>query len=355
MFKAILDMYQSSCDARKLAFKEKIKSIQISKGDPIITYLSKFTWVWDELCGVGVTVASSDLVSLALLGLHKSWENFQDVVSGRENIPNLERLWSDYVQEEIQRGARVGRSTLEEDEENFSLTGNGSKAKVKKGQGEAESNPKGEKKKDLNEIKCFHFHEFRHYAIKCLNQEESNKDHVARLAEVDVFPSKFEKDFSLIACMESSTNSIVWYINSVASFHMTGNKEYFSHLKEDMQFQIELGNDGKCTNRGAGTDNFERDSGSSLHLEDVLYVLGLKRNLVSVTTLEDKGYDVIFSRGKAYLKHLTYGCKKQIVVRKKNLYLLQFETGTTLSSNIGSAQSRDMRVEESKVLREFLG
>jgi len=62
--------------------------------------------------------------------------------------------------------------------------------------------------------------------------------------------------------------------------------------------------------RGVGTISFERESGSSLHLSDVLYVLGLKKNLVLVATLEDKGYGVIFNRDKAYLKHLAFGLVK---------------------------------------------
>lgn len=81
--------------------KEMLRSIQMSKGEPIITYLSKFTHIRDELARVGDTVADSDLMSLALLGLHKSWENFQDAVTSKENIPSWKRLWSDYVQEEI--------------------------------------------------------------------------------------------------------------------------------------------------------------------------------------------------------------------------------------------------------------
>ena len=85
----------------------------------------------------------------------------------------------------------------------------------------------------------------------------------------------------------------MWYIDSEASFHMIENKEYFSELKEkDMQFHIELGDDGKYMTRGVGTISFERDFGSSLHLKDVLYVLGLKKNLVSIATLKEKGYDV---------------------------------------------------------------
>ena len=92
---------------------------------------------------------------------------------------------------------------------------------------------------------------------------------------------------------------------------MTGNKKHFSNLKEkDMQFQIELRDDGMYAARGVGNVNFQRESGNPLHLIDVLYVLGLRQNLVSVATLEDKGYDIIFSRGKAYFQHLAYGRKK---------------------------------------------
>lgn len=76
MLKAILDLYKGSNDARKLALKENLRGIWMSKGEPIITYLSKFTHVRDELSGVGEMVAEKGLVSLALLRLHKYWYSF---------------------------------------------------------------------------------------------------------------------------------------------------------------------------------------------------------------------------------------------------------------------------------------
>ena len=55
-------------------------------------YLTKFTQCRDELGSVGVTVDDEDLVSLALLGLPKSWNSYQDSVNGREKFPGWERL-----------------------------------------------------------------------------------------------------------------------------------------------------------------------------------------------------------------------------------------------------------------------
>jgi hypothetical protein len=50
--------------------------------------------------------------------------------------------------------------------------------------------------------------------------------------------------------------------------------------------------------KGVGTSTFQLDSDIPLQLSEVLYVLGMKRNLVFVYALEDKGYKVIFYEGK---------------------------------------------------------
>ena len=55
-------------------------------------------------------------MSLALLGLLKSWHSYEDSVNGQEKLPGWERLWSDLVQEEIRRGTRDGYSSKNEDE-----------------------------------------------------------------------------------------------------------------------------------------------------------------------------------------------------------------------------------------------
>ena len=50
-----------------------------------------------------------------------------------------------------------------------------------------------------------------------------------------------------------------------------------------------------------------------------MHVLGLKNKLVSVSMLEDLGYDVVFSKGKAFLHHIAIGKAKKIGVHVNNL------------------------------------
>jgi len=67
---------------------------------------------------------------------------------------------------------------------------------------------------------------------------------------------------------------------------MIRKKEFFSSLKDkDLKLHLELGHDGRYITKGIGTITFKRESGSHLHLNNVLYVPGLKKKIVFVFVL----------------------------------------------------------------------
>ena len=43
-----------------------------------------------------------------------------------------------------------------------------------------------------------------------------------------------------------------------------------------------------------------------------MYVPGLRKNLAFISMLEDRGYDVIFSKGKEFLRHIARGQVKRV-------------------------------------------
>ena len=89
---------------------------------------------------------------------------------------------------------------------------------------------------------------------------------------------------------------------------MTDDKSLFSTLEEkDLKMCINMGDDGKYHVSGEHMVVFQREHGAPLTLTDVKYVPGQKKNLVSIAMLEDKGYDVVFSKGKAFLRHIATG------------------------------------------------
>ena len=172
------------------------------------------------------------------------------------------------MQEEIRWGTRDGSSSKNEDEENFALATKARKGKGKKNP--SQSGAKG-KKQDLSKVKCFHCHQHGHYATNCL-QKKKNKQAVGS-AVGETLASQFELDFSLIACLVSSVVGSVWFLDSGASFHMTGDKYLFTNMDEkDLGVHIEMGDDGIYSATGIGTISFERESGKPFILKDVMHV-----------------------------------------------------------------------------------
>jgi hypothetical protein len=52
---------------------------------------------------------------------------------------------------------------------------------------------------------------------------------------------------------------------------------------------------------GSGKISFQRESLPPMLLREVLYVPGLKKNLISVSSIEERGYEVFFCDGQVIL------------------------------------------------------
>ena len=81
-----------------------------------------------------------------------------------------------------------------------------------------------------------------------------------------------------------------WYLDSGFSKHMTGDKSKFLRISYKQEGYVTYGdnNKGRILGRGSIGDK------DILVIHDVLYVEGLKHNLLSINQLCDKGYQVIF-------------------------------------------------------------
>lgn len=71
----------------------------------------------------------------------------------------------------------------------------------------------------------------------------------------------------------------------------------------------------------------------------MLHVLGLGMNLLSVSQLQNKGYNVFFIKEKVYVKRPSWEKKAQIGIRSNRLYRLQLESPMAL---IGSNGEKDL-------------
>jgi hypothetical protein len=64
---------------------------------------------------------------------------------------------------------------------------------------------------------------------------------------------------------------------------------------------VTLGDDYQYPIKGVGESNYKLDSENSITMNDVLYVSGLKKNLLSISALDKKGYRVAFIDGEVLM------------------------------------------------------
>jgi hypothetical protein len=126
----------------------------------------------------------------------------------------------------------------------------------------------------------------------------------AHIAEDEEPPMKMIKDHVLILALLGfvSPGEDTLLIDSGASKHMTGKKNTLSCISEKKFSQkVTLRDDYQYPIKGIGESNYKIDSENSITMKDVLYVPVLKKNLLSISALDKKGYRVAFIDGEVLM------------------------------------------------------
>ncbi|GJY93171.1 hypothetical protein Tco_0508953 [Tanacetum coccineum] len=111
------------------------------------------------------------------------------------------------------------------------------------------------------------------------------------------------------------------------SYHMTHRRDFLYDFKVVDGGSVQLGDNRTCTIKGTGKVKIQLHDGSSFILEDVRYVSGLRRSLISLDTLEKEGYTVKMQMGRI---KVIKGCRVMMTrIRKKNcVYTLEAKVMT---------------------------
>jgi hypothetical protein len=138
--------------------------------------------------------------------------------------------------------------------------------------------------------------------------KRKNKRHHAHAIEDEEPPAKMIrdqiKDYVLISALSRSITpgEDTLLIDSGASKHMTDQRDILSCILEKKFSQkVTLGDDYQYPIKGVGESNYKLNLGNSMKMKDVLYVPGLTKNLLSISTLEKKGFRVAFIDGEVLM------------------------------------------------------
>jgi hypothetical protein len=113
-----------------------------------------------------------------------------------------------------------------------------------------------------------------------------------------------DEDYVLISGLTVTVThgSDTWLIDSGASKHMIGSEGSLSNLiHKDSPHKVKLGDDYQYPIKGIGEASYKLNSGKPMKMKEVLYVPGLKKNLLSISALDKKVFRVAFIDGQVLM------------------------------------------------------
>ena len=89
-------------------------------------------------------------------------------------------------------------------------------------------------------------------------------------------------------------DTCLWYLDSGCSRHMTGDQSLFKVFESNKNGNVSFGDGSKSQIKGKGIISLP----GLLDIANVLYVEGLRVNLLSISQICDQDFMVLFSKGK---------------------------------------------------------
>lgn len=263
-------IYEDNGLSRRLSLLNVLFAIKLENFNSLEEYVTEIMSVSQKLADISHPIEDEFIGVLMLRGLPSS---FKPLVMGLQS--SNQKITSDLVknmllQEDIKQGTAESSSA---DAAFAAKTSNYNK-------------------KPRKVVRCYGCGLLGHKKPNCPNKPRDSSNSSSQ----EQYSGKKEKNSTLLAALSAKINNKEWYIDSGATSHMTGEKEWFINFsEEEIGREVTIANDEKLYTAGTG-DVVVNINGSSTTIEKVTYVPNLGTNLLSVNSMVQKGLGVKFNQ-----------------------------------------------------------
>ncbi|GJY91424.1 retrotransposon protein, putative, ty1-copia subclass [Tanacetum coccineum] len=275
--------------ANKLYLKKKLYAFYLPAGRKISEHIDEFNKIVLDLANIEVKFEDEDLALLLLTSLPASYEHFVDTLLYEREALTLEDVMATLNSKEIKERSKAKG----DDGEGLYVRGRTDRRDSRQSRGKSRSKSQGVR------LKCYICHSEDHLKRNCMkNNRKKSTSYVKKDDQPSSSGSTYD-DSEVMMVMSTQAQALLDLImDSGCSYHMTPRLDILFDFLECDGGSVQLGDNRECKIRGIGKVRVQLRDGSSFVLNNVRYIPELKRNLISLGTLEKEGFTVKMQSGK---------------------------------------------------------
>ena len=282
---------------------------KMAEGTPVREHTLKMIGFLNELEILGAEIDADSQIDIILQSLPDSFNQFRLNYLMNKNH---------YTLSELMNELQAAEGIIKSKKHVLMVSARGSSKLKPKGKkvmkknkakhvNKGEVKPRGVQIRDVPKGKCFHCGKDGHWKRNCPAFIASKKQGMIE---------------SLVAetCFVAYSTD-TWCVDSGATNHVCNSLQGFQVTKQlsDREITLHMGTSASVSALAVGVVRLSFVDGRSLVLDDCLYVPEIRRNLISVSSLINKGYSVHFSSNVLIKKHGLFICSGTLV---DGLYLV---------------------------------
>ncbi|XP_019429362.1 PREDICTED: uncharacterized protein LOC109336966 [Lupinus angustifolius] len=172
---------------------------------------------------------------------------------------------------------------------------------------------KKQRKYDKRNVECFNCCNIGNYSYKC----PSDKGKQMNRQDKEAFTIQEEPESKpltlMVTTIAENSHHEAWFLDSGCSNHMTSHKEWFIDFDPSRKRKVKFVDDNTLKVEGAGDVVIMMQNGSKALILNVLFVHGMRCNLLSIGQLIQKGFTIVIENGQFKLSD----ADKRLILRIK--------------------------------------
>ena len=317
----LTSLYMTKSLANRLYLKKKLYTFYMSPGTKLGDHIDEFNKLILDLANIDIEIEDEDQALMLLTSLPSSYENFvETLLYGRESL-----TMEDVLATLNSRGLKKRtEGTNEETGDGLYVRGGSDHSRKAHSGGSSRFKSRG----GTGKLKCFICHSEGHLKRDCPKKKSSGFVKKGKHdQDSDSSDDEGNAYFGEALAVVGNDEMTELVMDSGGSYHMTPRRDFLYDFKDIDGGSVQLGDNRTCTIKGTGKVKIQLHDGSSFILEDVRYVPGLRKSLISLGTLEKEGYTVKMQMGRV---KVIKGCRVMMTgIRKENcVYTLEAKVKT---------------------------